>query len=144
MIRSTGYSTPLTTMPFSVTASTPTTPVSLEAAGSVEVVVPDIGDFDEVAVIEIFIKPGDAVKAGDTLFSLDGRASVAVPGDFAFYRKLDVGSVGPDVKQLEQILVNDGYPIAHVDGVALPAAPGPITERLQAAWRDLLADDLDP
>ena len=36
------------------------------------------------------------------------------------------------------------HPIAHVDGVAIPAAPGPITARLQDAWRDLLADDLDP
>ena len=36
------------------------------------------------------------------------------------------------------------HPIAHVDGAALLAAPGPITARLQAAWRDLLADDLDP
>jgi branched-chain amino acid aminotransferase len=36
------------------------------------------------------------------------------------------------------------HPIAHVDGHALPVAPGPITRALQDAWRDLLADDLDP
>ena len=36
------------------------------------------------------------------------------------------------------------HPIAHVDGQALPQAPGPITTRLQAAWRELLAHDLDP
>lgn len=36
------------------------------------------------------------------------------------------------------------HPIAHVDGRALPAAPGPITRALQDAWRDLLAHDLDP
>lgn len=36
------------------------------------------------------------------------------------------------------------HPIAHVDGWALPAAPGPITRALQDAWRDLVAHDLDP
>lgn len=36
------------------------------------------------------------------------------------------------------------HPIAHVDGQALPSAPGPITRALQDAWRELLAHDLDP
>lgn len=36
------------------------------------------------------------------------------------------------------------HPIAHVDGHALPVAPGPITRALQDAWRELLADNLDP
>jgi len=34
--------------------------------------------------------------------------------------------------------------ISHVDGHALPSAPGPVTERLAAAFVDLLARDLDP
>lgn len=35
-------------------------------------------------------------------------------------------------------------PIARVDAAALPAAPGPITAALMAAWRELVAQDLDP
>lgn len=35
-------------------------------------------------------------------------------------------------------------PIAHVDGCALPAAPGPVSSRLAAAFRALVARDLDP
>jgi len=35
-------------------------------------------------------------------------------------------------------------PIAHVDGVAMPAAPGPVTARLAEAFRDLVAHNLDP
>ena len=35
-------------------------------------------------------------------------------------------------------------PIAHVDGGALPAAPGPFATRLSRAFRDLVARDLDP
>jgi branched-chain amino acid aminotransferase len=34
--------------------------------------------------------------------------------------------------------------IAHVDGVALPSAPGPISKQLATAFRDLVARDLDP
>jgi branched-chain amino acid aminotransferase len=35
-------------------------------------------------------------------------------------------------------------PIAHVDGVALPAAPGPVATALAAAFRALVARDIDP
>jgi branched-chain amino acid aminotransferase len=34
--------------------------------------------------------------------------------------------------------------IAHVDGTALPAAPGPVTEKLAAAFAELVARDVDP
>ncbi len=40
-------------------------PAAAPAGGSsamVDVLVPDIGDFDEVAVIEVMVKPGDAIK----------------------------------------------------------------------------------
>jgi len=37
----------------------------------VEVKVPDIGDFKEVGVIEILVKPGDAVKKGDIVVVLE-------------------------------------------------------------------------
>ncbi len=35
-------------------------------------------------------------------------------------------------------------PIAHVDGARLPLAPGPVTARLAAAFKDLVARDPDP
>ena len=35
-------------------------------------------------------------------------------------------------------------PIAHVDGTALPAAPGPVATRLLASYQALVARDLDP
>jgi pyruvate dehydrogenase E2 component (dihydrolipoamide acetyltransferase) len=38
---------------------------------TLEVKVPDIGDFKDVPVIEIFVKPGDAVKAEDSLVTLE-------------------------------------------------------------------------
>jgi branched-chain amino acid aminotransferase len=40
--------------------------------------------------------------------------------------------------------VREVQAITHVDGAALPHAPGPLTGRLRAAFRDLVARDLDP
>ncbi|HIM85688.1 MAG TPA: HlyD family efflux transporter periplasmic adaptor subunit [Acidimicrobiia bacterium] len=66
-------------------------------------------------ISELVIEDGDTIRAGDVLYALDGRRVVAVNGDFAFYRQLDVGSDGPDVLQLETILVEAGYPVGDVD-----------------------------
>ena len=68
-------------------------------------------------VSQISVEDGDTVEAGDGVFALDGRIAVAVPGDFSFYRELTVGSVGPDVKQLETILNDNGYAISSVDSL---------------------------
>ena len=66
-------------------------------------------------VSQISVEDGDTVEAGDGVFALDGRTAVAVAGDFSFYRQVTVGSVGPDVQQLETILNDNGYSISDVD-----------------------------
>jgi multidrug efflux pump subunit AcrA (membrane-fusion protein) len=66
-------------------------------------------------VSSIEVEDGETVEPGDALFALDGRTAVAVEGNFAFFRTLDVGSDGPDVLQLETILADAGYPIESVD-----------------------------
>ena len=49
-----------------------------------EVVVPDIGDFKDVPVIEVLVKPGDAVKPEDPLVTLESdKATMEVPAPFA-------------------------------------------------------------
>jgi len=59
--------------------SAPPAPVSAPA-GLAEVRVPDIGDFKDVPVIEIFVKVGDTVKAEDPLVSLESdEATMDVP-----------------------------------------------------------------
>ena len=46
----------------------------------VEVQVPDIGDFDEVAVIELLVKVGDTVKAEQSLITVESdKASMEIP-----------------------------------------------------------------
>ncbi|MEY3361168.1 MAG: hypothetical protein RL531_887 [Actinomycetota bacterium] len=66
-------------------------------------------------VSEMNVDDGQEVNVGDVPFALDGRAAVAVPGDFSFFRTLDVGSDGPDVLQLERILAADGFSPGRVD-----------------------------
>ena len=65
----------------------------------------------------IGVEAGEVVAEGDALFTVDGRQAVAVAGDFAFYRQLDVGSDGPDVLQLEAVLDGAGYDVGDVDGL---------------------------
>jgi dihydrolipoamide dehydrogenase len=50
----------------------------------IDVKVPDIGDFKEVAVIELLVKPGDAVKAEQSLITVESdKASMEIPSSHA-------------------------------------------------------------
>ncbi|MDI5983045.1 pyruvate dehydrogenase complex dihydrolipoyllysine-residue acetyltransferase, partial [Amycolatopsis magusensis] len=52
--------------------------------GAVEVRVPDIGDFKDVAVIELLVQPGDAVKVEQSLFTVESdKASMEIPSPAA-------------------------------------------------------------
>ena len=57
---------------------------AVAGVGPVELRVPDIGDFDEVAVIEVFIKPGDKVKIEQSLITVESdKASMEIPSSHA-------------------------------------------------------------
>ena len=63
---------------------------------AIEVKVPDIGDFSDVPVIEVFVKPGDSVKAEDSLITLESdKATMDVPspaaGTVAEIKLKDIG-----------------------------------------------------
>ena len=46
----------------------------------IEIQVPDIGDFDEVAVIELLVKPGDSVAVDQSLITVESdKASMEIP-----------------------------------------------------------------
>ncbi|PAT40534.1 dihydrolipoyllysine-residue acetyltransferase [Vandammella animalimorsus] len=54
------------------------------ASGPVEVRVPDIGDFKDVAVIEVFVQPGDTVKVEQSLITVESdKASMEIPSSHA-------------------------------------------------------------
>src|SRR5512141_1988170 len=51
---------------------------------SIEIQVPDIGDFDEVTVIELLVKPGDTVAAEQSLITVESdKASMEIPSSHA-------------------------------------------------------------
>ena len=85
----------------------------------VEVKVPDIGDFDEVAVIELLVKPGDTVTAEQSLITVESdKASMEIPSSTAGVVKELRVALGDKVKQGSVVLVLEA-----AGAVAAPAAP---------------------
>src|SRR5258706_14411653 len=71
----------------------------------VEVKVPDIGDFKEVEVIEILVKPGDTVAKEQSLISLESdKAAMEIPAPEAGVVKELVVKLGDKVSQGSVIL----------------------------------------
>jgi pyruvate dehydrogenase E2 component (dihydrolipoamide acetyltransferase) len=88
------------------------------AAGPVEVRVPDIGDFKDVAVIEVFVKPGDTIKVEQSLITVESdKASMEIPSSHAGVLKELKVKVGDKV--------NIGDLLAILEGAAGAAAPAP-------------------
>ncbi len=101
----------------------------------VEIKVPDIGDFDEVAVIELLVKPGDMVKAEQSLITVESdKASMEIPSSQAGVVKELKVKLGDKVAEGSVVLLLEA---AGVESSALsvereqPAvpAPAPIAER---------------
>ncbi|HYE36284.1 dihydrolipoyllysine-residue acetyltransferase [Methylocaldum sp.] len=73
-----------------------------------EVVLPDIGDFNNVEIIEVLVKPGDAVKAEDSLITLESdKAAMEVPSPFSGVVKAMRVKVGDRVSKGSPILQLD-------------------------------------
>ena len=81
----------------------------------IEVKVPDIGDFDEVTIIELLVKAGDTVKAEQSLITVESdKASMEIPSSHAgVVKDLNV-ALGDKVKQGVLILMLEtaGAPVA--------------------------------
>ena len=95
---------------------------------AVEVKVPDIGDFDEVAVIEVLVKVGDTVKAEQSLITVESdKASMEIPSSTAGVVKEIKVEVGGKVKQGSVVLVleAEGSGAASAPAAAAATAPAP-------------------
>jgi pyruvate dehydrogenase E2 component (dihydrolipoamide acetyltransferase) len=89
----------------------------------VEVQVPDIGDFDEVTVIELMVKVGDTVKAEQSLITVESdKASMEIPSSTAGVVKEMRVALGDKVKQGSIVLVVEASGAASATAAA-PAAP---------------------
>ena len=71
-----------------------------------EVKVPDIGDFEDVAVIEVLVKPGDTVKLEQSLVTVESdKASMEIPSTHAGVVKDVRVKVGDKVREGSVLLV---------------------------------------
>ena len=91
---------------------------------TIEIHVPDIGDFDEVTVIELMVKPGDTVRAEQSLITVESdKASMEIPSSAAGVVKEVKVVLGDKVKQGSLVLLLE----ASADTAAAPAAPSPVS-----------------
>jgi pyruvate/2-oxoglutarate dehydrogenase complex dihydrolipoamide acyltransferase (E2) component len=91
----------------------------------IDIQVPDIGDFKDVAVIELLVKPGDSVKAEQSLITVESdKASMEIPSSHAgVIRQIKV-AIGDKVNQGSVIAVLEAAGAA-APGPALAPAPAP-------------------
>ena len=75
----------------------------------IEIKVPDIGDFDEVAVIELLVKAGDTIKSEQSLITVESdKASMEIPSSHAGVVKELRVKLGDKVKEGSVVLVLEG------------------------------------
>lgn len=90
----------------------------------IDIQVPDIGDFDEVAVIELLVKPGDTVKAEQSLITVESdKASMEIPSSAAGVVKELKVKLGDKVKQGSVVLTLEAAGAASAPAPAPAAAP---------------------
>ena len=96
----------------------------------IEIKVPDIGDFDEVTVIELLVKPGDTIAVEQSLITVESdKASMEIPSSSAGVVKELKVKLGDKVKQGSIVLMVEGSGAA----AAAPAASEPKQAAAQAA-----------
>ncbi len=100
----------------------------------VEIKVPDIGDFKEVEVIELLVKPGDVVRAEQSLITVESdKASMEIPSSHAGVVKELKVKLGDKVAEGSVVLMlepADGAsaaaPAAAASAPAAATAPAPV------------------
>ena len=109
--------------------------------------VPDLGDFDEVDVIEILVKPGDTIAEGDSVVTLESeKAAMELPAPIAGIVKTVHVALGDKVGEGAALLTVEAIskPGIPVDKTAdeprkapsaQPPAPAPPPRRETAAGR---------
>jgi len=104
---------------------------SIVASGPVEVRIPDIGDFKDVAVIEVMVKPGDTIKVEQSLVTVESdKASMEIPSSHAGVLKELKVKVGDKVNIGDLLAILEGSaavasPVANVASAPFAAVAAP-------------------
>ncbi|HHH47480.1 MAG TPA: dihydrolipoyl dehydrogenase [Gammaproteobacteria bacterium] len=86
-----------------------------------EIKVPDIGDFEDVEVIEVLVSPGDQIQPEDSLISVESdKATMEIPAPLAGTVKEVLVKVGDKV--------SEGTPILMLEAGEAPASAAPAEE----------------
>ena len=121
-------SVPQAAVPAAVTATVAAAAVAaaVPPVGPIEVRVPDIGDFHDVAVIEVLVKPGDRVEAEQSLITVESdKASMEIPSSAA--------GIVQDIKVALGDRVNQGDLVLTLQGASGAAAPAAVASGQEAA-----------
>ena len=104
---------------------------------SIDIQVPDIGDFDEVTVIELMVAVGDTIRAEQSLITVESdKASMEIPSSSAGVVTAIKVALGDKVKQGSVVLTVEAAAGAAAPAAATtpaPAAPAPIAPAPVAA-----------
>jgi dihydrolipoamide dehydrogenase len=93
---------------------------------TIDITVPDIGDFKDVAVIELLVKPGDTVRAEQSLITVESdKASMEIPSAAAGVVKELLVKVGDTVNQGSLILRLEAAAAATAAATAAVSSPSP-------------------
>jgi dihydrolipoamide dehydrogenase len=88
----------------------------------IDIKVPDIGDFKDVAIIEVLVKPGDTVKAEQSLITVESdKASMEIPSSHAGVVQALKVAIGDKVNEGSVILSLE----AAGDAASAPTAAAP-------------------
>ena len=97
----------------------------------IEVKVPDIGDFSDVPVIEVFVKAGDVVKAEDSLVTLESdKATMDVPSPSAGTVKEVKVKVGDKLSEGSVVLTLETADTAAAAKPSVPSTPQSVRPEL--------------
>ena len=112
-----------TTAPAPAAAPAAVAPAPAAGGGIVEVKVPDIGDFSDVPVIDLFVKVGDTIKVDDAIATLESdKATMDVPSTVAGVVKEVLVQLGSKVSEGAVLVKVESGSAAPA---AAPAAPAP-------------------
>ncbi len=111
---------------------------------AIDVLVPDIGDFDEVSVIEVLVKAGDSVAAEQSLITVESdKASMEIPSSnpgVIKEMKVKVGdkvSKGSLIATLQAASGSGAAAAAHAAPASAPAAASPAPAAAAAAEKSI-------
>jgi pyruvate dehydrogenase E2 component (dihydrolipoamide acetyltransferase) len=100
----------------------------------IEIRVPDIGEFKDVEVIEVLVKPGDAVAVEQSLITVESdKASMEIPSSHAGTVAEMRVKLGDKVSEGSVVLLLDTAAAAEAPAAAVVAAPSPAPARVEAA-----------